>query len=244
MEAALTALFMTPGKHRKALAYVERIRHTPPELRDEFHQRALDCWTDIQATLCQEREERGEAASRPREPSPYDDNATWKRWLRDMREHPQSEGNFKFLGIPCVCQGYQVPHIEGARALLGFLPRHKGSTIRGPLRDVFLCNAATLLCMPEQYQWVTTQIGVTITTPRRKQIYNTTQFGNETRLDVNDVARYFASIGVTMDEAESWRAWATAYIDMELEERLASTHAPLLQQAKEQARARIDNDPN
>ena len=244
MEAALTALFMTPGKHSKALAYVERIRHTPPELRDEFHQRALDCWTDIQATLCQEREERGEAASRPRKPSPYDDNATWKRWLRDMREHPQSEGNFKFLGIPCVCQGYQVLHIEGARALLGFLPCHKGNTVRGPLWDVFLRNTATLLCVPNQYQRVTTQIGVTITTPRRKQIYNTTQFGNETRLGINDVARYFASIGVTMDEAECWRAWATAYIDMELEERPASTHAPLLQQAKEQARARMDNDPN
>jgi len=42
---------------------------------------------------------------------------------------------------------------------------------------------------------------------------------------INDVARYFASIRVTTDKAESWRAWATAYIDMELEEHPTSTHA-------------------
>ena len=89
----------------------------------------------------------------------------------------------------------------------------------------------------QPYQQVTTQIGVAITTLRRKQIYSTTQFGNETCLCVNDVARYFVSIGVTSDEAESWRAWAAAYIDMELEECPTSTHALLLQQAKEQARA-------
>jgi len=164
-------LFYQPGRNCKALAYVNRIRHTPPELHDEFHQRALDRWTELQATRRQERKERSEVAGRPREPMPYNDLNTWKKWLRIMRDHPHSEGRFKFPGAPCVCKGYQVPHIEGVRAMLEFLPRRKGSVVRGPLRDVFLRNAAILLCVPEQYQRVTTQIGVTITTPRRKQRY-------------------------------------------------------------------------
>jgi len=243
-EEAITTLLTTPRLYPKAAAYIERVQHTPPELREAIHQRALDRWLEMQAMRHRERKERGEVAGRPREPMPYNDLNTWKKWLRIMRDHPHSEGRFKFPGVPCVCKGYQVPHIEGVRALLEFLPRRKGSVVRGPLRDVFLRNAAILLCVPEQYQRVTTQIGVTITTPRRKQMYSTTQFGNETRLGVNDVARYFAYIGVTTDEAESWRAWAAAYIDMELEERPTSTHAQLLQQAREQARARINNDPN
>jgi len=156
-----TWLSYQPGRICKALTSVNRIRHTPPELRNELHQRALDCWMELQAMWRwdSEREEQGKVASRPREPSPYDDNATWKRWLRDMREHPRPEGK-KFLGVPCVCQGYQAPHIEAARALLGFLTRHKGNTARGPLRNAFLHNAAMLLCVPEPYQRVTTQLPV------------------------------------------------------------------------------------
>jgi len=116
-----------------------------------------------------------------------------------------------------------VNHIEGARALLGFLPYHKGNTVRGPLRDAFLRNMAMLLCVPEQYQRMATQLGVTVTTPRCKQLYSTTQFSNET---VNDVVRYFASIGVTTDEAEAWRACAAAYVDMELRARRTPNQYP------------------
>jgi hypothetical protein len=242
-EEAINALLTTPQKYAKAAAYIERVRHTPPELREPMHQRALERWSEMQTKRRQERKARGDVAGRPREPMPYDDIKDWKKWLKIMREHPHSEGNFKFPGVPLVCGGHQPAHIEGARALLGFLPRNKGGTERGPLRDTFLRSAATLLCVPEKYLQVVTQLGITITTPRRKQLYSPTQFGNESRLGVNEVVRYFASIGVTTDEAEAWRAWAAAYVDMELEDRPTSAHAPQLRRAKEQSHVRIKADP-
>jgi hypothetical protein len=242
-EEAIDALITTPSKYPRAKAYIERIQHTPPELREAIHQRALDSWTATLAKRRQERKDRGEVAGRPKEPMPYESLYNWKRWFRTMQDHPHSEGRFKFLGVPCVCKGFQPPHIEGARAMLGCLPRPRGNTVRGPLRYVFLRNAAALLCVPEKYQQVVTQLGVTIAANRSQQLYSTERFGNETRLGVNEVVRYFASVGVTTNDAESWRAWAAAYVDMELEERPASAWAPQLQQAKEQAHARINADP-
>ena len=243
-ERGVTALFTTPSQHRKALGYVNRIKYTPPELRDEFHQRALDRWTELQATRRREREERGESAPRRHEPSPYADNFTWKRWLKDMRERPQSEGPFKYIGIPHVCQGYQTAHLDGAKALLSFLPHSKGGITRGPIRGAFLRAAATLFSVPEQYQQVLARLGQDISSTHVKRPYNATQFGDENHLGVNEVARYLATVGVTTAEAEKWRAWATAYIDMELEEHPDDVHAVDLRRAKQQARARIDSDPD
>ena len=243
-EGGVTALFTTPSQYRKALGYVDRIKHTPPELRDVFHQRALDRWTELQATRRREREERGESAPRRHEPSPYADNFTWKKWLKDMRERPQSEGPFKYIGIPHVGQGYQTAHLDGAKALLSFLPHSKGGITRGPIRGAFLRAAAALFSVPEQYQQVLAQLGQDIISTRVKRSYNAAQFGDENHLGVNEVVRYLATVGVTTAEAEKWRAWATAYIDMELEEHPDDVHAVDLRRAKQQARARIDSDPD
>ena len=55
---------------------------------------------------------------------------------------------------------------------------------------------------------------------------------------------YLASTGVTAAEAEGWRAWACAYVEMDLEMHPESTYAPMLRLARTRARARINDDQN
>ena len=61
-------------------------------------------------------------------------------------------------------------------------------------------------------------------------------------LGINEVAYYLASIGIIINEAETWQAWAAAYVEMELTEHLDSRHAQMLQQAQVCACACIDSD--
>ena len=45
----------------------------------------------------------------------------WKKWLKDMRELPQTEASFKYIGIPLVRLGYQITLLKGAKATLSFI---------------------------------------------------------------------------------------------------------------------------
>ena len=47
-EAGITALLTMPSRHAHAEGYIDRIRNTPPELREECHQKALELWTKLQ----------------------------------------------------------------------------------------------------------------------------------------------------------------------------------------------------
>ena len=51
-----------------------------------------------------------------------------------------------------------------------------------------------------------------------------------------------ASIRVSAEEAESLRAWATAYIKMELEEHPNGTNPSALRQARDEAHTHINRD--
>lgn len=240
-EEALDALFATP--RGRAYGYAERIRYTPPELRGDFHTRAYTRWLQIQMTRRQAPPD-ANTPIRP-EPAPNVDNHIWKRWLKERREHPQSEGNFIYPGIPLVTSSYQTVHVEGAKALLSFIPRRtKGGFVRGMLRDAFLNAAAALLSVPERYQNTLNQLEQDIAPERLPTpIYNEKEFGTANQLGISEVAAFLATVGVTTAEAEQWRPWAAAYIDMELEKHPDSDATPMLKEARESARDRITKDP-
>jgi hypothetical protein len=239
-EGELEAMFTTPARFGQAQGYTEWIRFTPPELRGEFHSHALERWQTLKA---KRRNAPDAKACRQAEPSPHSPTTVWRRWLKETRELPQSAGTFKYIGIPLVGQGYQTAHIDGARAILSLVPLSlKGFTMRGPLREAILCHSAALLCVPEQYTRILAQIGQTIAPTRLPHMYDEAQFGKANTLDIKGMARFMASVGITAHEAEQWRPWAAAYIEMELEERPTSAHAPMLTQARDSARARIDSD--
>jgi hypothetical protein len=211
-------------------------------MRDEFHQNALTRWKAMRAASRQEREVREADTPRP-EPTPEADIAAWKGWLKQMRGVPQAQGNFVYIGIPLVGQGYQTAHITGAKQILALLPRLPSGAVRaGALRNAFVPTAAALLCVPELYQQAVSQQGQTIAPTRGARPYDPAKFGDADQLGVNGVARYLASIGVTATEAEGWRAWACAYVEMELKEHPDSVHASMLRLARGRARARIDSD--
>lgn len=232
-QAEVDALFNAPEKIGHARAYVERIRFTPPELRGDLHSRALDLWAVLQLKT--------KPTSRP-EPLPATHTSIWKRWLRQMRT---AEVHFRYMGIPLVGNGYQNAHIEGNRALLTFLPLNiKGTAIRnGPLRSNFLSAAAALLGVPQRYEQLLNQKQSPIHHIRRSEPYSEAQFGSAFKLGIEQVARFLAWNGVPPDEAEQWRPWATAYIEMELIEHPGSARAPSLRQARDLARKRIAYDP-
>jgi hypothetical protein len=240
-EAELNQLFNQAKKHAQAAAYAEQIRYTPPELRGKFHTRALKRWQEIQTE--RHRNPDANAPRRP-EPSPSVPVAIWKHWLKETRDHPQSGGSFKYIGIPLVGQGYQTAHIEGARALLALLPPTiKGFTLRGPLQDAFLRTAAALLCVPEHYAQLVSQLGEEIAPGHCISYYDEKRFSTASTLNEDSIAKYLASISVSADKAEDWRPWAAAYVEMELEEHPNSYHAQILKQARDKVRERIDNDP-
>jgi len=92
--------FTTPDKSKLA-GYVERIWHTPLELCTAFYQRALECYEEMP------EKDKGKAISRTKEPTPYDNNSTWKGWLHTMcKSYSQSGKTFTYPGVPLVCQGY------------------------------------------------------------------------------------------------------------------------------------------
>jgi len=47
-EAGITALLTTPSGHAHAKGYIDRVRNTLPELREECHQKALELWAGLQ----------------------------------------------------------------------------------------------------------------------------------------------------------------------------------------------------
>jgi hypothetical protein len=98
--------------------------------------------------------------------------------------------------------------------------------------------------MPQQYQCLVNQLGITIAASCTKDPYNPPLNSNEMRLNTNTVVHYFSTIGVTTTEAEEWRVWAAAYVNMELNEHPNSAYAPQLWQARDQAHARINSDPS
>jgi hypothetical protein len=137
---------------------------------------------------------------------------------------------FKYSDIPGIeGQGYQTIHVEGVKAILALLPHMiKGIVAHGPLQDNFIHSAAILLCVPEKYTKLLAQLGQEIMQTHYTVSYNEAQFGATARLGVNEVACYLATIGVTAEEAEQWRPWAAAYVDMELEAQPNSYHVPKL----------------
>jgi hypothetical protein len=232
------------GAYGRAIGFIGRIRFTPPELRHEFHNRALHRWREFEA----ERHSSSRPIGRGRipEPAPDADITAWKRWLKDARTQPQSGGRpFSYSGIPLVGQGYPTAYIEGARALLSLLPlTKKGSIPRGgELRDAFLRSAAALLAVHGRYPLVLAELGERIAPARSHGRYGEGPFGQAGALGVNQIARFLASIGVSAIEAESWRPWATAFMEMELVARPNSNGAAMLRQARDLMRARIDEDP-
>lgn len=232
------------GAYGRAIGFIGRIRFTPPELRHEFHNRALHRWREFEAE--RHSSSRAPGHGRAPEPAPDADITTWKRWLKDARTQPQLGGHpFSYSGIPLVGQGYPTAYIEGARALLSLLPLTKKGTIPrgGELRDAFLRSAATLLAVHGRYQLVLAELGERIAPARSHGRYSEGPFGQAGALNVNQLAQFLASIGVSANEAETWRPWATAFVEMELEARPNSNGAAMLRQARDLMRARIDEDP-
>ncbi|KAH9973137.1 hypothetical protein BGW80DRAFT_1252437 [Lactifluus volemus] len=153
--------------------------------------------------------------------------------------------HFQYIGVPLVGKGFQTAHVDGNRALLACLPLNiKGTAIRnGPLRTNFMSSAAALLGVPQRYEQLITEKQLSIYKTRRSDPYNEKQFKNALNPDIEDIAKYLAQSGVTPDEAEQWRPWATAYIEMTLTTHPDGTHTPILKQARNLARKRITDRP-
>jgi hypothetical protein len=239
----LDKLFLspTPKQHRFACGYIDRIRFTPPELRNDFHSNALERWEELQT----ERRSTGTAHNGKRsEPAPSMSVSIWKRWLKEAREQSKDK-QLRHPGIPFVGSGYQTIHIEGARALLSFLPltAKRAHMCGGSFRDGFLWAAAALLCIPGRYTQALSDLGQTIAHERSASTYDEAQFGAAASLSINQIGHFLASVGVTSEEAEKWRPWAAAYVEMELEARPDAGYAQALRHAKDLARARITNNP-
>jgi hypothetical protein len=50
-------------------------------------------------------------------------------------------------------------------------------------------------------------------------------YGNKTSLSTDGIMSYLANIGVTTVKAETWRSWATIYVEMELDADQMGPHA-------------------
>ena len=160
-----------------------------------------------------------------------------------MHEHPCTEGQFTFKGVPFVCNRYLNVHINATRALLALLllssKKSRPGTIRGPLQDVFLQSAAMLLNVHGMYGETVMCLHLTIVPQCHAHFYSPSEFADESHLNCEHVACFLASIGVTMAEAETWQQWAAAYVDMSLTEHLEDV---LLQEALRDAHAHINAD--
>ncbi|KAI0282247.1 hypothetical protein BC826DRAFT_974284 [Russula brevipes] len=130
------------------------------------------------------------------------------------------------------------------KAIIALVPlTPKRFAVRGQIREPFLRAAAALLCEPEGYTRMIAQLNSTIAPTRSDTRYDETTFGKLATITPQTFARYAATIGVTAEEAETWRPWAMAYIAMELEKRPHSKYAANLTHARDAAHAIIDNDP-
>ncbi|KAI0288627.1 hypothetical protein BC826DRAFT_678041, partial [Russula brevipes] len=107
----------------------------------------------------------------------------------------------------------------------------------------FLRAAATLICVPEKYTTTLSQLELEITPTRSTSRYNAAIFGPLETITSEAIARYLASIGVSATEAELWRPWAAAYVDMEIVERPNGRHTEGLKKTRDVARTAIDNSP-
>jgi hypothetical protein len=130
------------------------------------------------------------------------------------------------------------------KAILCFLPRQFRGSINVHLREQFLHAAAALLSVPERYQETLTRLEVDIQPEHTLMpLYDEASFSAADHIDINTVASFMAHNGITTAEAEYWWAWATAYVEMELEKEPSGSYAPLLQRAKSMAVTRISKDP-
>jgi hypothetical protein len=231
-------LITTPGRGVFAAAFINRIRYTPPELREDVHIRALKRWRELRREHEQNSERPLKAEPQPR--APVD---VWKVWLKKAYEASTPGYTYKYRGIPCVGLGYSTMHIEGAMAVLKFVPiTKKYTTMKGSPRDFLLCAIAMIGCVPGRYQKTMTQLGITTTKIRSSRRYDTEAFGPFESINMEVATRYMASVGVTTEEVERWRPWAAAYVDMEIDEQPNSTHTGGLKDARDMARMVIDSD--
>jgi hypothetical protein len=230
----VNALFSSPDKVWQARTYAERIRFTPPELRGPVHSAALARWNALPAN-------RGPL--RRAEPLPSTTTASWRYWLRQQQRADEA---FLYSGIPLVGAGYQSAHIEGNCALLLFIPlNNRGSALRKDFpRKSFLSAAAALLSVPQMYEQLTAAKQIIIAPIRRYDSYSEARFGSARTINTEQLARFLAANGVTQIEAEQWRPWATAYLEMELAVHPENAHAPALRQARDLAHKRIEEDPS
>jgi len=236
-EEAVNCLLQVTKHHCKAAAYIKRIQWTPPELREALHQRALDCWPSIMMSR------RGVKIPIQSEPLPWGDDNTWRRWLKEMREHPNFKGAYQYIGLPLVNGGYLTAHLMGLKALLSFLPLTlQGTVTSSDPRHSFLQSVATLLIVPEHYSWVLSRMGKVIAPLRLDRPYEIAHFGQVCDLNMEAVACLLTSYGVTTDEAETWCAWACAYVETDLLAHPTSMHAQLLRLVQDRAHERIDAD--
>jgi hypothetical protein len=224
-------LFSSRERIRHAREYAERIRFTPQELRGPIHSAALAQWATSH----------NGALKRP-EPLPSAPPTDWKYWLRQRR---RTDEDFDYIGIPLVGTGYQSAHIEGNRALLNFIPlNNRGTSLRKDFpRKLFLTTAAALLGVPQRYERLMTEKQISPAAFRYYETYSEPKFGNLRTLNIEQIARFLASAGVLPSEAEQWRPWATAFIEMELDAHPGSTRAPTLRHARELARKSIEDNP-
>jgi hypothetical protein len=86
-----------------------------------------------------------------------------------------------------------------------FIPQAMGANHHDPLRNMFLRAAAALLGVPDLYQEIIAQLGLTIDPEHCKQTYDVAKFGNEHHLGINKVACFLAATGVDDVEAEKWQ---------------------------------------
>ena len=238
-EAEMEALLRNPSRAGRAAGFIERVRFTPPELRCEFHNRALEHWDKTR------KGSNRETRKTRFEPPPSASINAWKSWLKQIHEDAiKNDRSPTICGIPRVEDEYQDGHIEGAKAIIALTPlTPKGFAVRGRIREPFMRAAAMLLCEPGGYTRITNQLNTIIASTRTDTRYDELVFGKLATITPNTFARYAAMIGVTAKEAETWRPWAMAYIAMELEERPHSEYATDLLQARDAAHAIIDSDP-
>lgn len=229
---AVDELVNNPRKAKFIQGFLERCRYTPPELRTPVVEYAVMRY----GARCRD-------TPRNAEPSPYGDIQEWRAYLKAARLDTRPGKTSTFCGIPLVDKGYQKAHIEGAKALLAFLPlTTKGTVIRGTIRDHFLRVAATLLCVPGKYGAMTTANRIPIKEYRGESFYDDGTLDPIAAATPLTIAKCLAAAGVSTEEAESWRPWATAYVAMTIEEHPSSSKVTELEAAQQEARTAIDEN--
>ena len=146
-EAEMEALLRNPSRAGRAAGFIERVRFTPPELRCEFHNRALEHWDKTR------KGSNRETRKTRFEPPPSASINAWKSWLKQIHEDAiKNDRSPTICGIPCVEDEYQDGHIEGAKAIIALTPlTPKGFAVRGRIREPFMWAATMLLCEPGGY---------------------------------------------------------------------------------------------